>query len=120
MGSSPTRPTTRVAFKQEVSGDRPVAGNAWAGFVPFFPFDVEIRTVICSTDAIEAVNARRRRAVRSRGHFPDGAAAHTGSRDGAGGGAAGSSGARDAQTTDGGQAVTSASRRGRSPVPATG
>jgi transposase-like protein len=33
-------------------------------------FDVEIRTVICSTNAIESVNARLRRAVRARGHFP--------------------------------------------------
>ncbi|WP_442852996.1 transposase [Arthrobacter sp. FB24] len=32
--------------------------------------DVEIRRVICSTNAIESVNARYRRAVRARGHFP--------------------------------------------------
>jgi transposase-like protein len=34
-------------------------------------FDVEIRKVICSTNAIESVNARIRRAVRARGHFPN-------------------------------------------------
>jgi transposase-like protein len=34
-------------------------------------FDVEIRKVICSTDAIESVNARIREAVRARGHFPN-------------------------------------------------
>ena len=33
-------------------------------------YDVEIRRVICSTNAIEAVNARYRRAIRARGHFP--------------------------------------------------
>ncbi|AJW40277.1 Mobile element protein [Rhodococcus sp. B7740] len=33
-------------------------------------YDVEIRRVICSTNAIESVNARYRRAVRARGHFP--------------------------------------------------
>jgi transposase-like protein len=44
--------------------------DAWAEFVPFLAFDVEIRTVICSTNAIESVNARLRRAVRARGHFP--------------------------------------------------
>jgi len=33
-------------------------------------YDVEIRTVICSTNAIESLNARYRRAVRARGHFP--------------------------------------------------
>jgi putative transposase len=44
--------------------------DAWAEFVPFLEFDVEIRTVICTTNAIESVNARLRRAVRARGHFP--------------------------------------------------
>ena len=45
--------------------------NAWAEFVPFLAFDAEIRRVICSTNAIESVNARIRRAVRARGHFPN-------------------------------------------------
>ncbi|MFJ6677482.1 IS256 family transposase [Actinosynnema sp. NPDC091369] len=45
--------------------------NAWAEFVPFLAFDVEIRRVICSTNAIESVNARIRRAVKARGHFPN-------------------------------------------------
>jgi transposase-like protein len=49
--------------------------DAWAEFVPFLSFDVEIRKVICSTNAIESVNARIRRAVRARGHFPNEAAA---------------------------------------------
>ncbi|WP_333766590.1 IS256 family transposase [Streptomyces sp. IBSBF 2435] len=49
--------------------------SAWAEFVPFLSFDVEIRTVICSTNAIEPVNARIRKAVRARGHFPTEAAA---------------------------------------------
>jgi putative transposase len=33
-------------------------------------YDVEIRQVICSTNAIESLNARYRRAVKARGHFP--------------------------------------------------
>nr|WP_230862934.1 IS256 family transposase [Amycolatopsis camponoti] len=45
--------------------------NAWAEFVPFLAFDPEIRRVICSTNAIESVNARIRRAVKTRGHFPN-------------------------------------------------
>ncbi len=44
--------------------------DAWAEFVPFLDFDVEIRKVICTTNAIESINARLRRAVRARGHFP--------------------------------------------------
>ena len=34
-------------------------------------YDVEIRRVLCSTNAIESINARYRRAVRARGHFPN-------------------------------------------------
>ncbi|WP_435889258.1 IS256 family transposase [Streptosporangium canum] len=45
--------------------------DAWAEFVPFLNFDAEIRRVICSTNAIESVNARIRRAVKARGHFPN-------------------------------------------------
>ena len=44
--------------------------NAWEEFTPFLAYDVEIRTVISSTNAIESLNARYRRAVRARGHFP--------------------------------------------------
>ena len=44
--------------------------NAWSEFVPFLDYDVEIRKVICSTNAIESLNARYRRAIRARGHFP--------------------------------------------------
>src|SRR6516165_8304371 len=44
--------------------------DAWAEFVPFLHFDVEIRSVICTTNAIESINARLRRAVNARGHFP--------------------------------------------------
>jgi len=34
-------------------------------------YDVEIRRVICSTNAIESLNARYRRAIKARGHFPN-------------------------------------------------
>jgi transposase-like protein len=49
--------------------------NAWAEFVPFLQFDQAIRQVIYTTNAIESVNARIRRAVKARGHFPTEAAA---------------------------------------------
>ncbi|WP_455908371.1 IS256 family transposase [Streptomyces goshikiensis] len=45
--------------------------NAWAEFVPFLQFDTEIRRIVCTTNAIESVNARIRKAVRARGHFPN-------------------------------------------------
>jgi putative transposase len=44
--------------------------NAWEQFIPFLDYDLEIRTVLCSTNAIESLNARYRRAVKARGHFP--------------------------------------------------
>jgi putative transposase len=44
--------------------------NAWAEMVPFLAFDTEIRKIVCTTNAIESLNARFRRAVNARGHFP--------------------------------------------------
>lgn len=45
--------------------------SAWDEFTPFLRFDPEIRTIIYTTNAIESLNARFRRAVRARGHFPN-------------------------------------------------
>jgi putative transposase len=44
--------------------------TAWNEFVPFLDYDLEIRRMICTTNAIESLNARYRRAIRARGHFP--------------------------------------------------
>lgn len=44
--------------------------NAWAEFVPFLSFAPAVRQVIYTTNAIESVNARIRKAVKARGHFP--------------------------------------------------
>src|ERR1700712_3888068 len=44
--------------------------NAWEEFIQFLDYDVEVRRVICSTNAIESLNARYRRAIKARGHFP--------------------------------------------------
>jgi putative transposase len=45
--------------------------SAWEEFVPFLAFPVELRKVVYTTNAIESLNARFRRAVRHRGHFPN-------------------------------------------------
>ena len=45
--------------------------HAWAEFVPFLAFDPQIRTIIATTNAIESLNARFRRSVKARGHFPN-------------------------------------------------
>ncbi|MEU9115187.1 transposase [Streptomyces sp. NPDC048483] len=49
--------------------------NAWEEFTPILRFDTEIRRIVCTTNAIESVNARIRRAVKARGHFPNETAA---------------------------------------------
>jgi putative transposase len=38
--------------------------------IPFFAFSPPIRRIIYTTNAIEALNSKLRRAVRTRGHFP--------------------------------------------------
>ncbi len=43
---------------------------AWEEFTPFLAYDVEIRRVLFSTNAIESLNARYRRAVGARGPLP--------------------------------------------------
>jgi transposase-like protein len=45
--------------------------NAWNEFVPFLEFPPELRKVVYTTNAIESLNARFRRGVRHRGHFPN-------------------------------------------------
>ena len=45
--------------------------NSWQEFVPFLEFPVELRKIVYTTNAIESLNARFRRAVRHRGHFPN-------------------------------------------------
>ena len=42
----------------------------WAEVIPFYAFPDEVRRIIYTTNTIEAVNAKLRRAVRARGHFP--------------------------------------------------
>jgi len=44
--------------------------SAWEQFIPFLDYDLEIRRVLCSTNAIESLNAGYRRAVNAKGHFP--------------------------------------------------
>jgi transposase-like protein len=45
--------------------------NAWDEFVPFLDYPPELRKIVYTTNAIESLNARFRRAVRHRGHFPN-------------------------------------------------
>jgi putative transposase len=42
----------------------------WDLVIPFFAFPEGVRRIIYTTNAIEALNSKLRRAVRTRGHFP--------------------------------------------------
>jgi putative transposase len=44
--------------------------RAWDRVIPFFAFPPAIRKVIYTTNAIESVNARLRKILKTRGHFP--------------------------------------------------
>lgn len=43
----------------------------WEHVIPFFAFPEGVRRIIYTTNAIESLNAKLRRAVRTRGHFPN-------------------------------------------------
>jgi transposase-like protein len=45
--------------------------RSWAEFVPFLAFPIELRTIVYTTNAVESLNARFRKGVRHRTHFPN-------------------------------------------------
>lgn len=45
--------------------------RAWSEVIPFYVFPDEVRRIVYTTNSIEALNAKLRRAVRTRGHFPN-------------------------------------------------
>ena len=49
--------------------------RVWDKVIPFFAFPPEVRRVIYTTNAIESVNARLRKILKTRGHFPSDEAA---------------------------------------------
>jgi transposase-like protein len=49
--------------------------RAWTHVIPFFAFPPEVRRVIYTTNALESVNARVRKIIKTRGHFPSDEAA---------------------------------------------
>lgn len=69
-----------IAFEASEWGLRYVAiaqswRRAWNEVVPFFAFPEAVRKIIYTTNAIEALNSKLRRAIRARGHFPNDEAA---------------------------------------------
>jgi putative transposase len=45
--------------------------NAWEHVIPFLAFPPEVRRVIYTTNAIEALNRQLRKALKTKGHFPN-------------------------------------------------
>lgn len=45
--------------------------RAWSEVIPFYAFPAEVRRILYTTNAIEALNSKLRRAVRAKGHFPN-------------------------------------------------
>jgi putative transposase len=62
------------AFEQKWGKQLPVIGQAWRDaweyVIPFLAFEPEVRRVIYTTNAIEALNRQLRKAVKTKGHFP--------------------------------------------------
>ena len=56
---------------KEIPDQRAAVDNVWAEFVPFLQSDPEIRRIACTTNAIESVKARIRKAVKAGGYFPN-------------------------------------------------
>jgi transposase-like protein len=49
--------------------------RAWDKVIPFFAFPPAVRKVVYTTNAIESINARLRKIIKNRGHFPSDEAA---------------------------------------------
>jgi putative transposase len=62
------------AFEQKWGQQLPVIGQAWRSaweyVTPFMAFEPEVRRVIYTTNAIEALNRQLRKAVKTKGSFP--------------------------------------------------
>ena len=62
------------AFDQKWGGRLPVITQAWREswdyVIPFLAFEPDVRRVIYTTNAIEALNRQLRKAVKTKGHFP--------------------------------------------------
>jgi putative transposase len=62
-------------FDEKWGKQLPVIGqawlNAWEHVTPFLAFPEEVRRVIYTTNAIEALNRQLRKATKTKGHFPN-------------------------------------------------
>src|SRR4051812_42505308 len=63
------------AFEDKWGRQLPVIAQAWRSswehVIPFMAFEPEVRRVIYTTNAIEALNRQLRKAIKTKGHFPN-------------------------------------------------
>jgi putative transposase len=76
--TAPSLPAAEILFEDFATKWRPIYPamiasweSSWNEFIPFLEFPAELRRIVYTTNAIESLNARFRRAVRHRGHFPN-------------------------------------------------
>jgi putative transposase len=53
----------------------PAWRRQWTQVIPFFVYPLEIRRILYTTNAIESLNMQIRKALKTRGHFPNDEAA---------------------------------------------
>jgi putative transposase len=62
------------AFEEKWDAQIPVIGQAWRSawehVIPFMAFPEEVRRVVYTTNAVEALNRQLRKAIKTKGHFP--------------------------------------------------
>mgnify|MGYP001548407092 CR=1 FL=1 len=67
------------AFEAAWDATYPMIGRSWRAnwerVIPFLAFPLELRRVIYTTNAIEALNRQVRKVIKNRGHFPSDEAA---------------------------------------------
>jgi putative transposase len=67
--------TALEAFDEQWGQRFPVITQAWRGaweqVIPFMAFPPEVRRVVYTTNAIEALNRQLRKAIKTKGHFPN-------------------------------------------------
>ena len=76
--TAPTLPAAEALFAEFAERWEPIYPamiaswrSSWNEFIPFLEFPAELRKIVYTTNAIESLNAKFRRAVRHRGHFPN-------------------------------------------------
>jgi len=78
-GSAEDAERALAAFEEQWGAHYPTVArswrNRWEDIVPFLAYPAEMRRVIYTTNAIEALNRNLRKALKTRGHMPSGEAA---------------------------------------------